>query len=70
MQDTSYVKNGLFANLFNYGSITIQTAGEADNFVWNGMPDPVRAQAIVRQAVETHLQQEAQGRSPRDGGLR
>lgn len=70
VQDTSYEKNGLFANLFNYGSIVIQTAGEADNFVWNGMPDPVRAQAIVREAVERHLQQEAQGLSARDGGLR
>jgi uncharacterized membrane protein YdbT with pleckstrin-like domain len=70
VQDTSYQKNGLFANVFNYGSITIQTAGEADNFVWDGMPDPVRAQAVVRQAVETHLQQDAQARSSRDGGLR
>jgi uncharacterized membrane protein YdbT with pleckstrin-like domain len=70
VQDTSYEKNGLFANIFDYGSIVIQTAGEADNFVWNGMPNPVEAQRIVRDAVERHLQQEAQGRSSRDGGLR
>ncbi len=59
VQDTSYEKNGLFANVFNYGTMVIQTAGEASNFRWEGMPNPVQAQAIVRQAVEEDLRRDA-----------
>jgi len=68
VQDTSYVKDGLLANIFNYGTIVIQTAGEASNFQWDGMPDPTRAQAVLRQAVEEDLRRDAAQRSP--GGLR
>ena len=66
VQDTSYTKDGLLANLFNYGTIVIQTAGEAANFQWEGMPDPVRAQAVLRQAVEEDLRRDA---AQRGGGL-
>jgi uncharacterized membrane protein YdbT with pleckstrin-like domain len=68
VQDTSYEKSGLFANVFNYGTMVIQTAGEASNFQWEGMPDPVRAQAIVRQAVEDDLRRDA-ARRQGPGGL-
>lgn len=68
VQDTSYEKDGLFANVFNYGTMVIQTAGEASNFQWEGMPDPVRAQAIVRQAVEADLRLDA-ARRQGPGGL-
>ncbi len=68
VQDTSYEKSGLFANVFNYGTMIIQTAGEASNFKWEGMPDPVRAQAIVRSAVEEDLRRDA-ARRQGPGGL-
>lgn len=68
VQDTSYEKDGLFANVFNYGTMVIQTAGESTNFQWEGMPDPVKAQAIVRQAVEEDLRRDA-ARRQGPGGL-
>ncbi len=67
VQDTSYIKDGLLANVFNYGTIIIQTAGEAANFQWDGMPDPMRAQAVLRQAVEEDLRRDA---AQRTAGLR
>lgn len=68
VQDTSYEKSGLFANVFDYGTIVIQTAGESTNFQWEGMPNPVQAQAIVRQAVEEDLRRDAMRRQG-TGGL-
>ena len=40
IEDVSYTASGFMATLFNYGNITIQTAGEASNFDFDYIPRP------------------------------
>jgi|GEM_PF-3881255 len=40
IQDVSANQEGLFANLFNYGNVLIQSAGSQNNFLWVKVPDP------------------------------
>lgn len=40
VQDISYNQRGIFATMFNYGNVTIQTAGELPNFTFEIVPKP------------------------------
>ena len=43
----------MFATMFNYGNVYIQTAGEAENFVFRNVPNPHHIrEEIVRLAEE------------------
>lgn len=48
VQDVTVRQVGVFAHMFNYGSIVIETAGEQSNYSFTYVPDPyVRAKEIV-----------------------
>ena len=40
VEDVSAEQNGIFATIFNYGTLTVQTAGTLDNFIFSYCPDP------------------------------
>jgi hypothetical protein len=40
MQDVTAAQNGIFASMLGYGTVTIETAGEEENFMFRQVPDP------------------------------
>ncbi|HEU5005251.1 MAG TPA: PH domain-containing protein [Candidatus Saccharimonadales bacterium] len=40
VEDVSAEQNGILPSMFNYGTLTIQTAGEEDNFIFPLCPKP------------------------------
>lgn len=40
VEDVNVIQQGVLASIFNYGTLTIQTAGEVDNFVFTLCPNP------------------------------
>lgn len=57
IQDISYTSGGIFAAIFNYGNVTIETAGEAPNLIFELIPFPERTVETIRALTE---HQEAQ----------
>lgn len=56
VQDTTVKQVGIFAHLFNYGTIVVETAGEQENYNFTYVGDPyVKAKLIVG-SHETNLQ--------------
>ena len=51
LQDVSCSQNGFLANLLGYGDITIETAGEEENFVFRQVPRP---QSLANQIMQAH----------------
>lgn len=48
VQDVTVRQQGIFSHIFNYGTITIETAGEQSNYTYTYAPDPyIVAKAIV-----------------------
>jgi hypothetical protein len=50
-QDISGNRTGVFATLFNYGNVTVQSAGENVNFVFRYAPNP---EAVAHEAIATN----------------
>lgn len=40
VQDVTVRQQGIFAHIFNYGTLTIETAGEQSNYTFTFTPDP------------------------------
>lgn len=54
IQDVTVIQSGIFPRIFNYGTITIETAGEQQNYTFTYAPQPyVRAKDIIS-AHELH----------------
>jgi len=49
IEDVSYVASGFTATIFNFGTISIQTAGENTNFEFDAIPNPA---AVVKRIGE------------------
>ncbi len=49
VQDVKTEQKGVFATVFGYGTIRVQSAGEKENFVFDGLPRP---NEVARQIVE------------------
>jgi hypothetical protein len=47
VEDISTRKEGIFATMFNFGDLLLQTAGERPNFILSGIPQPSRVLALV-----------------------
>ncbi len=57
VEDVNVEQRGIIAHLFNYGTLTVQTAGEEDNFVFSNCPNAnIYAEQILdaRQAYARH----------------
>lgn len=52
IQDISYTSGGLLETLFNYGNVTIETAGEAPNIIFELIPYPERVVETIRALTE------------------
>ncbi len=52
IQDISYSSGGIFATVFNYGNVTVQTAGEAPNLEFDMVPNPDRVVETIRSITE------------------
>lgn len=52
VQDLSYKSGGLFAAFFNFGDVSIQTAGELPNFEFDAVPRPERVLQTISELVE------------------
>jgi len=47
VQDISYQTRGIFATMFDFGDVTIQTAGEVPNFAFEVVPKPSQVVDII-----------------------
>lgn len=52
IQDLSFNAKGIFAAIFNYGSVHIQTAGEMPNFVFEKVSNPEQIVKTISEAAE------------------
>lgn len=52
IQDISYTSGGVLAALFNYGNVTVETAGEAPNIMFELIPYPERVVETIRALTE------------------
>jgi len=52
VQDISYNQRGIFATIFDYGDVTIQTAGELPNFSFEIVPKPSEVVDIISDAAK------------------
>lgn len=52
IQDISYSTGGIFATVFNYGEVMIETAGEAPNLEFVAVPRPDRVVETIRNITE------------------
>lgn len=55
IQDVTVHQNGVFARIFNYGTIIVETAGEQQNYIFSYSPDPHLCTRIMITAQETDL---------------
>lgn len=57
VQDVTVTQKGIFAHLFKYGTIVIETAGEQANYHFTFSPNPYEAAKIIVGAHETNLKE-------------
>lgn len=55
IQDVSVKQSGVFPSIFNYGAISIETAGEAANFYFRYALDPTVASRVIVEAQEQYV---------------
>ena len=60
VEDVTSVRNGVFAHIFNYGTLNIETAGEQENFKFRYCPDPDECARLLMQLREDYLQETKQ----------
>lgn len=52
IQDVSYQTSGVFAAVFNFGDVHIQTAGELPEFEFSSVPNPDRVVTTISELVK------------------
>ena len=52
IQDTSFESGGIVATFFNYGNVSVQTAGESPNLEFDKVPYPERVVETIRRLTE------------------
>lgn len=55
VQDVTVKQNGIFAHIFNYGTLTVETAGEQSNYTFTFMPEPYEVAKALIGAHETDV---------------
>jgi hypothetical protein len=56
IQDVSYQTSGVFASVFNFGDVYVQTAGEAPNFDFVSVPNPDAVVTIISGLIKQEEQ--------------
>lgn len=57
VQDVTVTQKGIFARIFNYGTLVIETAGEQQNYTFNYVPDPYQSARLIVGAHEENLKE-------------
>jgi uncharacterized membrane protein YdbT with pleckstrin-like domain len=52
IQDIHYTSGGIFATIFNYGNVVVETAGEAPNIEFEAIPFPEKVVETIRELTE------------------
>lgn len=60
VEDVTYTQNGIFATIFDYGTLNIETAGEQSNFVFIYCPQPDKIRQHITQARIDYLRKSAE----------
>ena len=55
VEDVTSEQKGIFSNLFSYGVLNIETAGEQTNFYFNYCPNPHRVAKIILHAKDDFM---------------
>lgn len=55
VQDVTIKQVGIFARLFNYGTLTIETAGEQENYTFSFTPNPYETGKLIVGSHEENL---------------
>ncbi len=53
IQDINYTSGGIFATIFNYGNVIVETAGEAPNIEFLAIPFPEKVVETIRELTES-----------------
>jgi hypothetical protein len=54
VEDVSEEQRGILPNLFNYGTLTVQTAGTEDNFIFTLCPNPTKLADRIIEARQAY----------------
>ena len=57
IQDVTVSQNGLFARIFNFGTLVIETSGEQQNYTFSYVPMPYKSAKSIVNAHEENLKQ-------------
>lgn len=57
VQDVSVQQKGIFARMFNYGTLIVETAGEQNNYVFTFTPKPYETAKAIVSSHEENLKQ-------------
>ncbi len=55
IQDVATKQHGFIQTIFGFGKIDVQTAGEAPNFVYSGVANPISIQDAIMDAKEIYV---------------
>lgn len=55
VQDVTVKQVGIFARIFDYGTLVVETAGEQQNYTFTYTPEPYKAAKAIVGAHETNL---------------
>lgn len=66
VEDVTSVQTGVLAQIFGFGTVKVETAGEQANFVFNYAPQPARIAKIILNAKDDFLVQTGQTGSVRN----
>jgi uncharacterized membrane protein YdbT with pleckstrin-like domain len=66
VEDVTSVQKGVLAQIFGFGTIKIETAGEQVNFIFNYAPQPARIAKIILNAKDEFLIETGQAGSVRN----
>lgn len=68
VEDVTAEQRGILATIFNFGTLTVQTAGEEDNFIFPTCPDPNKFAHEILEARQAYAQSlEEMDQRRRDG---
>jgi len=66
VEDVTSEQQGIFASIFNYGTLKIETAGEQANFTFSFCPNPHRVAKIILDSKDDFLRNTGQTGSYRN----
>lgn len=66
VEDVTSVQKGVLAQVFGFGTVKVETAGEQANFIFNYAPQPARIAKIILNAKDDFLIQTGQAGSVRN----